>query len=219
MIQSVLWAESEVSLGFLKQSFVLFLLGCATAVYSQQAHVLTDQEVQAAIDRGYTTKYHGVGLGLHDDMHGCGTCATDGYSVHLYTSAQWIEVQAFQAKRKLLPFTLADITPEMRQPVLIVDAWPDTPHVVTAQGSSVERVVLADLSKQDVVEALSCEKKQVEMESAFRSTSYTRVIATFSMENLQKIRGSNGDGEFYVIVVGGYNKDFKVKSKMFNKLF
>jgi hypothetical protein len=187
------------------------------AAYSQQFHPLTDQEVQAAIDRGYTTKYHPIGLSI---LHGCGSsCPTDGYSVDLYTAAQWIEAQAFQAKRKLHPFTLADVPPEMRQPIMVVDAWPDTPHVITVQGSSVERVVLSDLSKQVLVEAISSEKKEVEMESAFRTTSYTRVIATFRMDDLKKVRGSNGNDEFYVVIVGGYNKELKVKEKMFSKLF
>jgi hypothetical protein len=40
------------------------------------------------------------------------------------------------------------------------------------------------------------------------------------MEDMYKVRGSSGDGEFYVVVARDtHTKFFKVKSKMFSHLF
>ncbi len=127
-----------------------------------------------------------------------------------------------KAKREMSPFTIADVTPEMRQPLLHVVAWPDLPNTAggMSSASSVHKVVLADETKQVLIQSLSTEPEAVNTESAFRTASYTKAVATFTMEDVSKIRGSSGNGEFFVVVVGDtHTKFFKVKSKMFSKLF
>lgn len=207
----------EAPLNFSGKCIAFILFGCtAAAMNAQQAHVLTDAEVSAAIQRA-DQKQHGlyIGLELQDQMK-----APHGYSVHIYTSAQWIEMAARTAKRELKPFTIADVTPEMRQPVLHVEGWPDTPEYINGGGSNVHKVVLADLTKQVLIQPLSNEPQDVNVGNAFRTVSYTRVTDTFSMADVAKVRGASGDEEFYVVVVGdAYNKFFKVKSKMFDRIF
>jgi hypothetical protein len=68
-----------------------------------------------------------------------------------------------KAKRELTPFTIADVTPEMRRPLLHVVAWPDLPNTVggIASASSVHKVVLEDETKQVMIQPLSNEAEAV----------------------------------------------------------
>jgi hypothetical protein len=125
-------------------AFILF--GCTAAIYGQQTHALSDTEVSAAIERGYNRKPHSIELELLEGGGVCNTCPTSGYQIVIYNPSQWIEKVAMNTKLGLTPFTIADVTPEMRQPLLHVVAWPDLPNTATgmASASSVHKVVLTD---------------------------------------------------------------------------
>jgi hypothetical protein len=86
--------------------------------------------------------------------------------------------------------------------------------------SSVSRVVLADKTKQNIIQPLTNEQGNVESNSAFRSVNYTSASASFSLADVDTIRGEDDKGEFFVVVVGSnQNKYFKVKTRMFKSLF
>lgn len=106
-------------------------------------------------------------------------------------------------------------------PLLHVVAWPDSPNTIggISSASNVHKVVLADETQQMLIQPLSNEPEAVTFDGALRSVTYNKAIDTFSMEDVSKVRGAN-KGEFFVVVVGDtHNKFFKVKQKMFSRLF
>ena len=54
----------------------------------------------------------------------------------IYTPEQWIELNAAYAKGEMLPFSLADVTEDMRRPLLHVVALPSTPAYLNGAGLS-----------------------------------------------------------------------------------
>jgi hypothetical protein len=209
--------------------------GVATSIVAvvprrADSHVLNDSEVAAAIERGHGKNPAMVGLSLLDMQTAllsgmaCKTCGQSGYRVAIYTPVKWIEFQSALAKRELRPFSLADVTPEMREPILRVTALPSTANYITGQGlagsSNVSRVVLADHTKQNIIQPLEVNHGSVEGNSAFRSVNYTSASASFNLSDVDQIRGEDDKGEFFVVVVGSnQNKYFKVKTRMFKSLF
>lgn len=194
------------------------------------SHVLNDSEVAAAIEKGSREQPHAIGLTLLDIQTAllsgmtCKTCGQSGYTVVIYTPVKWIEFQAALAKRQLRPFAFANVTPEMRDPILRVLALPSKADYITGQGlslsSSVSRVVLTDKTKNTIIQPLTNEQGNVESNSAFRSVNYTSASASFSLTDVDTIRGEDDKGEFFVVVVGSnQNKYFKVKTRMFKSLF
>ena len=142
---------------------------------------------------------------------------------HLH-SAKWIEFQSAMANRELKPFSIADVTPEMREPILHVLALPSKALYINGPGlsmaSSVSRVVLTDKTKKTIIQPLTNENGTVESNSALRSFTYTTATASFGLNDVAQIRGEDDKGEFFVVVVGAnQNKYFKVKTRMFKQLF
>jgi hypothetical protein len=154
----------------------------------------------------------------------CAMCGQSGYHVTIYTPVKWIEFQSAMAHRELRPFSYADVTAEMREPILRVRALPSKANYITGQGlslsSNVTRVVLADHTKQEIIQPLAVQHGTVESNSALRSFSYTSASASFSLNDVDQVRGEDEKGEFFVVVVGTtQNKYFKVKTRMFKALF
>jgi hypothetical protein len=189
---------------------------------------LTDEQVNQAINRG-KGKAHMIGLSLVDQQEVfatlmCKDCAQSGYSIYVYNPEQWIELQAARAKKLMMPFTLADVTDEMRQPLLHVTALPSTSDYLTGSAmslsSSVQRIVLSDASRQTTIQPLELENGTVETNSAFRSAQYTTATASFNMSDVDCLRATDNKGEFFIVVVGtNKNKFFKVKSRFLPELF
>jgi hypothetical protein len=191
---------------------------------------LTDEQVMAAIDRALTGKRHQTGLTLNDMQTNlfsgimCKTCKTTGYTIYVYTPESWIELQAVQARREMLPFSLQDVTPEMRLPYIHVLASPSKPEYLTGDGmamaSSVHRVVLSSTERSDVVQPYSESRDSVESNSAFRSFTQASAGAVFSLHDVERLRSEDPKREFFIVVVGdNQNKYFKVKTRFFNQLF
>jgi hypothetical protein len=193
------------------------------------SQLLSDAQVAAAIAKA-TGKHHGaVGLTLNDvqasmlSAMACNTCHVSGYTVTIYTPEQWIEQLAINAKSEMISFSVTDVTPEMREPLLHVVALPSKADYINGAGlseaSSVHRVVLTDRTKTTIIQPVSNENGTVESNSALRSISYGTATSTFQMLDVDKVRGDD-NGEFYVVVVGDKeNKYFKVKTRMFKQLF
>ena len=191
---------------------------------------LTDEQVNAAIQRGYSGRGHQIGLRLVDQQEFffsgllCDTCQTSGYVITVYTPEQWVEEAAHYAKREMAPFTLADVPEEMRQPMLHVIAMPSTPQYLNGSGfswaSSVHRVVLSDTSRAVTIQPVDLSHGSVETNSAFRSASFTSATVSFYMTDVQKLRAADAKGEFFIVVVGdNKNKFFKVKERFMSSLF
>jgi hypothetical protein len=192
---------------------------------------LTDTQVGDAVMRGFTAgKRHQVGLTLNDKQTAllsgiaCTTCKTSGYTIAVYTPESWIELQAVQARREMMPFSASSVTPEMRLPYIHVFALPSTAEYLNANGmgmaSSVHRVVLSSTDRTDVVQPLSESRSTIETNSALRSFTQASAGAVFSLEDVDRLRSKDQKGEFFIVVVGDkQNKYFKVKAKFFNQLF
>ena len=139
---------------------VMAALVLALSASGQQ---LTDDQVGLAITRG-SGKPHRIGLTLNDKQRAffstlaCKTCAQSGYTITVYNPEQWIELGAAQAKKEMLPFSLADVTEAMRAPELHVVALPSRAEYLTGSGialsSSVHRVVLNDTARQTTIQPL-----------------------------------------------------------------
>lgn len=191
---------------------------------------LTDAEVTDAINHALLGKRHSIGLTLNDVQTNllsglmCETCRTTGYTIYVYTPESWIELKAIQARREMLPFSLADVSPEMRLPYIHVVASPSRPEYLNASGmgmaSSVHRVVLSSTDRSDVVQPLSESHGQEELNSALRSFTQASAGAVFSLTDVERLRSEDSNQEFFVVVVGdNNNKYFKVKSRFFKQLF
>jgi hypothetical protein len=192
--------------------------------------VLSDQDKADAIRIGLKDKGHLTGLSLtpsFGDVFSAslanGKNASSGFSLRIYTPMTWVEQLAADAAKEYRPFTIADVTDEMLEPVLRVIVYPDKPTTLTAAGtrtaSSVEHVVLRNKSKV-VVQPISKEPFTDTASSALRDMAYQGITATFSLDAVRELRGSRDDQEFSVIVIGegAREKEFVVKAKHFERL-
>jgi hypothetical protein len=202
----------------------------ALSTFSFGQSVLTDSDVQAAIQSGFVARNRHIGLTLNDVQTNilsslvCKTCGTSGYTIYVYTPESWIQLQAVHARREMLPFTAADVSPEMKLPFIHVLASPSRPEYLNANGmamaSSVHRIVLSSTDRTDIVQPLSESHSTVESNSAFRSFTQASAGAVFSVEDVERLRAKDPKGEFFIVVVGdNQNKYFKVKSRFFAQLF
>jgi len=191
---------------------------------------LSDSDVANAIEAALHGKRHGIGLRLNDvqtsvfSSMACTTCGVSGYTIFIYTPEQWIEFQAINARKEMLPFGIADVTPDMRRPALHVLALPSKAEYINGTGlsraSSVHRVVLSSTDRSETVQPLESTNGTVQDNSAFRSVDYTSAGATFAMGDVERLRSQDKNREFFIVVVGdNQNKFFKVKSRMFKELF
>ena len=205
---------------------ILAALALAVSAFAQP---LTDDQVRMAIARG-NGKPHQIGLTLNDKQTAffsalaCRTCGQSGYTITVYNPEQWVELCAAQAKKEMQPFSVADVTEQMRAPELHVVALPSRAEYLTGNGiagsSSVHRVVLNDTARQTTVQPLDVRQDTLQSNSAFRSFEYTMASAEFSLSDVARLRDSDPKGEFFIVVVGdNQNKFFKVKSRVFKTLF
>ena len=149
-----------------------------------------------------------------------------GFSIDVYTAPTWIGHQANLASHMMKPFTVADVTPDMEADVIRVVAYPSTALNVTgpglAQASNVTHVVLEDATKKVVIQPIAETTLTQELDSALRSASVYGKVAFFSKADVDRIRGLDGKGEFFVTVLGDNvlmsRKYFKVKAKDFTRL-
>jgi hypothetical protein len=190
---------------------------------------LTDDQVNQAISVGNSSR-HQIGLILNDQQQvffsamACRTCAQTGYSILVYNPEQWIERNAAHARSEMQPFSLADVTDEMRAPLLHVIALPSRAAYLTGAGmslsSSVHRVVLNDTARQTTIQPIDVRKATLQGNSAFRSVDYTMASVDFPLSTVAGLRARDAKGEFFIVVVGdNQNKFFKVKSKYLKTLF
>jgi hypothetical protein len=190
---------------------------------------LTDDEIQAAILQGeHDPDPSQVGLRLNDTTmnlvsHAITPAyAVSGFTAIVYSPSRWIEYQAAVAKRQLRPFTIADVTSQMRVKALHVVALPSSPDRLNAANmsaaSGVLRVVICDKNCSIVVQPLTEEQGSVELNSALRSMDYTKIASTFNMAEVDEVRHAAASDAFYIAVVGenGSRKLFEVRNRLFS---
>jgi hypothetical protein len=147
-----------------------------------------------------------------------------GYTVTIYTPEQSIELQAQHANKEMLPYSVADVSEQLRQPLLHVVGLPSTPDYLNGPAlslsSSVHRVVLSDTARQTTIQPLDMANGTVESNSALRSATFSTATAAFSMADVTRLQAADPKGEFFVVVVGdNQNKFFKIKTKYMKQLF
>jgi len=197
--------------------------------------VPTDQQKAAALQVGVKHKGKLMGLALIDQQQGVanalmafggGAAAASnmksGFSIRVYTPITWIQQLSANAAKLYAPLPMSGLTDEMTAPVLRVIVSPDKPFMLTGAGmsgaSSVEHVIIQDEKRETVLQPLTEEPFVNVLSSARRDAMYDGVVATFPLDELQALRGS--DKEFYVVVVGNGTREkrFKIKSKHFEDL-
>jgi hypothetical protein len=144
-----------------------------------------------------------------------------GYEVEVLTPITWITRAAHEAARKYVPFGPAEITDEMKEPVLRVVVHPDVPEQVRghAISASADHVVLRSSDKKGVVQPLHVEPFKEEVKNAMGgSMELQGVVALFNLEAVRAIAAVDPKGEFLITVVGTRERDFKVKTKHFENL-
>lgn len=200
-----------------------------------QKATLSEQDRADAVRIGVKAKGKQMGLSLLDSGRAFSNAlvastnryaATDGvgFSLRVYTPKTWVEQVASNSAKEYRPFTIADITEEMLEPVLRVIVYPDKPTTLSGQGmrnaSSAEHVVLRDENKKLVVQPIVKDAFTDTASSALRDAAYQGIMAKFSLDALRELRGPKGDREFLIVVVGAgkYEKEFRVKHKHFDDL-
>ena len=112
----------------------------------------------------------------------------------------------------------------MRRNVIRITVEANTPDHVNAAGmrsaSNVDHVVIQDSARTIAVQPTSEESVDQMVASAISSQFHMHgQVAEFDADEVQKVRGAKGDGEFFVTVIAPrYKRDFKVKAKHFSKL-
>lgn len=202
-------------------------VGLASAAIAQ---ALTAEQVQAAITRGLKSKPSEIGLAFKitdfnnakaftrsafkrfrsrglDDSHGL-----EEFGLAVYTPLAWIERYAATAASQLRPFSSADVTDEMKRPVLRIFVKPNAHHIV-----------LRDLDKRSALQSLG-EKRPFFEPIHFRPRLEKDIVGSiklfeFSLEEVRKLQVS-GDGSFYIRVeiTPGQFEEFEVKKKHLEKL-
>jgi hypothetical protein len=86
--------------------------------------------------------------------------------------------------------------------------------------SGVHRIVLTDMTRQVIIQPVELGNDSVETNSALRSANFSTAHAAFLMSDVESIRASDTNQEFFITVTGDrQNKWFRVKARFFKTLF
>lgn len=150
---------------------------------------------------------------------------SSGFSVNVYTPLTWVAQQASDAAKEYRPFTMSDITEEMREQVLRVVVFPDTPAEVSgrgmAQSDSVQHVVIREEKRKLVVQPLTKDAFNNHVSNAMGGQAdFEGVTVLFPLAGVTALRGADGNESFIITVIGSDHneKNFTVKDKHFERL-
>jgi hypothetical protein len=199
---------------------VAFLLAIASTVFGQKAN-LSQQDIDAAIAAGRAAKnaknlpsFAKFGLSL---VKAPWSIYPESIVIGAYTPTTWIEYQAYDAAIKYKDFIPTD---DDKKPVLRVIALTSAHQMKCL---NVLAVVLKDFSKSVVAKPIS----ESPLDNSWMNLNGAKVACTgltslFQLTDLQRVRGPNGTGEFFVVAVVDYGGpkevEVKVEPKEFNKL-
>lgn len=201
-------------------------------------YVLTDDELVQAIEEGRGAKGGMTGLALIpsgsvlDEFPLTRVESKEsprrstGFSIEVYTPYSWVSQQASLAAKRYQPFTVEDVTEVMRSNVLRVMAYPDMPTVTPewnrAPTSGVDNVIIRSTAKKgfEVLRPISIEDDwEILHTQKYEEVAYASKRAVFDLERVAEITSLDEKGEFFIVVVGTkYNREFKIKTKFFERL-
>lgn len=212
----------------MNKGFLVVVLAVLSAACLSITKVQAQEDpITAAVARGNKTTPDGVGLilapsgfGLKDFVGGgislnplnSNANPWDGFAVVLHTAPTWVEQAAAKAKLRYQPFAVADVTDEMRRPVLRIFA--NQPYV--------DRIVVRSADKMTIIQptaSVDCPADGMYFggyEGSLECKGFE-----FTLEDVRKIQSTNKNGEFLVTVVlvqGAGERDFKVQRKHLKKL-
>jgi hypothetical protein len=210
-----------------KAASIIPVASAQQAVLALPVSTLPDEEINAAILQGiHDPNPNNIGLYLSDMQTALfsgiadnGASATSGFSVVIFSPKRWIEFLAAVAHQQMRPFSLNDITPEMRADVIHILALPDTPDRLNSVGiaasSGVVHVVICDRTRTITVQPLNEAPSAVTVDSALRSKDYAMLASDFNRAEVEQIREADKKREFFVVVIGnsGIRKFFDVKQR------
>jgi hypothetical protein len=139
---------------------------------------------------------------------GAGPVTAARFHLQIHTPLAWIQQLASDAARDNRPFGMRDVTDEMSEPVLRVTAYSD----VTILRADSTAAAIQPLAK----EALSVHV----LDANGGKTVFEGLRLTFPMEAVRQLRGTRGDGEFFVTVIGtaGERNDIRIMKQHFADL-
>ena len=210
----------------LKVLFCLLLLSSSQILFAQQA-VLSEKEIDSAIQYGTSRKGKNTGLQLIDKGKQFLRVISDkpievssGFSITLYTPYSWVSQMASDAAKEYRKFTKENVDEGMLLPILRIVVQADKPGGDSNKDvTSVQHVVIRDEARTDVVQPVHKESFG-EAEKDVWEEDHGGLIAFFELEDLARIRALSKDQEFFVTVIGENDKEknFKIKKKFFEKL-
>jgi hypothetical protein len=215
-----------------KTIFVLSLIFVFSTVFLSHAqslkikYPLTEQDIEDALKEG--SKNEGRGLHMKDEWKFLSSTGTRGFSIWMVTPYSRICNAAYDAKRRYIEFTKEDVIEdeEFFEPVVQVIAYPDPPirplNEDLRKAQNVDHVVLADTSREVIVQPLSVEPFDYEYKFEDGTELFYKGLSVeFAIEEVLKISENDikQKGEFYVKVIGSKKeKEFKIKAKHLKNL-
>lgn len=164
----------------------------ATDTISAQSPGLTGQDIEEAISDGRAQKGDNQGIVLQRWM---------GFTVVIHSPITLIRQKASDAAKLYRDFSLKDVTPEMRRPVLTIMAAPymanrrdDVSSVAGIVAKSVDDSVVIRPTKEDTFE--------VKFANAFGAeVRFSGIKAEFPLSDLRVAQARNKNGEFKIMVI------------------
>jgi hypothetical protein len=197
--------------------FLIVLTGVGS-LYAQK-RVLTDDDIQSAVQSGATAKSHnpytndwGIGVVLGPKIW-----IDPVILSHIFTPTEWIKWQSHMSATKLLP----SFKPQQEDlvPVIRVGTMSTAANMTTGC-YQVTNVVLRDTKKSVAVQPIQISTTIQNYQNAFGATLVCAgAVATFGLDDLEKVRAVDSNREFILTVVTeGGPIDQKVKKSEFSRL-
>jgi len=188
---------------------VLIVLAFAIVAVGSDVTPLTDEQVEQVIASAASTKEAGLKL-------------TAWYQpVWVHTPIEWVKARAIEVAAEKKVLAVADVTDEMRKPVLRVRVPPAPPRSDTPEGANALSVVIRDTGKKKILDP-SAKTDFGEMYSKLLTKPFELkgILAEFDLEGLAEIRAMDSKGEFLITIkyMNGFDEDLKVKQKHASRL-
>ena len=179
---------------------------------------LSEQDIKEAILAGQKSPGWGnppwwkIGVTLIQFSH-----SFNWMDVYVYTPVEWIKWQSRLSSTNLKPFMPShdDVAPILR--VIVITGTSDLRYGC----SQVSNVVLRDVNRSTVLQPTSYTPTPEEYQNLLGAKQMcTGAIATFSMDDLAKVRNLDPKKEFLITTAaeGETPTDHKIKEKEFSRL-
>jgi hypothetical protein len=181
-----------------------------------QRGVLTETEVRQAVKEGQKHKGRECGFVVSDpgevNSSADDVAAGIGLTAQVYTPFTWVEQQASLAAAQHRVLDAESLARESQDAVLRVFVTFDRsnyprsfvpPATLVGRATRVGRhVVLRNLDETKTVQPVSTVQLAGQSKDGSTPPYSTGILAVFSLQSLADVRGSGGDDDFLVIVIG-----------------